>query len=59
MPTVLVGVPFGFFVTIALNFGFQDQLESDTVAMVGRITHHEVLSPYFKPRASPEHVGPM
>lgn len=59
MPTVLVGVPFSFFVIMVLNFGFQNQLESDTVAMVGHIIHHEVLSPYFKSRASPEHLGPM
>lgn len=59
MPTVLVGVPFSFFVIMVLNFSFQNQLDSDTVAMVGHIIHREVLSPYFKSRAFLEHLGPM
>lgn len=59
MPTVLLGVPFRFFGILVLNFGFQNQLESDTVVVVGHVIHREVLSPYFKPRACPEHLGPM
>lgn len=51
--------PFNFFLIIVLNLGFQDQLESDTEAMVGNVIHHEVFYPYYKPTASPEHLGPM